>query len=299
MVWVILLAGGAGVRLARESVRRYGYPRPKQYCDYGGGTLLELTLARARRFAPDRRIVVITTRPHRGDALEVMKRHPQVVHLEQPRNRDTTSGILLPLLHVRAIDPDAIIIVMPTDHAIAAPGVFSAAVLEGLQVVREGGDRIALLAAEPSGLDEDYGWVVPAAGGGRWPRVARFREKPARDELVGLREAHALVNTFVLVARSATLERAFACWTPDCLETVLAARRDPALFDVAFDLLADSSFSHDVLEHIPEQLRIVPLAKSAGWSDIGTPARLAQAGWGTADAALREPDLARYGDNAV
>jgi len=116
MIWALLLAGGDGSRLAREALRLFGYTKPKQYCDFGGGTLLELPLARARRFAPDRRNVVVTSQTHRADALEVMRRHPEVTHLERPLNRDTTSGILLPVLNVHRLDPDATVIVMPTDH---------------------------------------------------------------------------------------------------------------------------------------------------------------------------------------
>lgn len=284
MNWVILLAGGAGTRLADESLRRYGYARPKQFCDFGGGTLLELTLYRARRFAPDRRIVVITTRQHRRDACPIMTRHPRVCHLEQPRNRDTTPGLLLPLMHIRALDPEATVIVMPTDHAVADEVVFASTVEHALEVVENHADAIALLAAEPSGLDADYGWLVPAAGPAvssdeRWPPVAAFREKPLCDEIPRLRAQGALLNTFVFAARAATLEDAFQRWAPQYLEGILATHRDPALLEVTFDVLPNSNFSRDVLQRMPGQLRIVPLPKSAGWSDIGTPERLANARW--------------------
>ncbi len=291
MNWVILLAGGAGTRLADESLRRYGYARPKQFCDFGGGTLLELTLFRARRFAPDRRIVVITTRQHRRDACPIMTRHPRVCHLEQPRNRDTTPGLLLPLLHIRALDPAATVIVMPTDHAVADEAAFALAVEHALEVVASHEDAIALLAAEPSGLDADYGWLVPAPRSGaapagspgsdteKWPPVASFREKPLGDEIPRLRAAGALLNTFVFAARAATLEHAFQRWAPAYFEGILATHREPSLLEVTFDLLPSSNFSRDVLERMAEQLRIVPLPPSAGWSDIGTPERLASVRW--------------------
>ena len=283
MVWVILLAGGSGVRLARESVRRFGYAKPKQYSDFGGGTLLDLAIARARRQTQDRRIIVTTTRQHRGEALEILRRYPEVVHIEQPERRDTTSGLLWPLLQVRSWDPAALVVVLPTDHAVTDEDVFAASLREAIELVRANGDEFALLAAEPSGFDEDYGWVVPADHG-RWPRVATFREKPPPDELTRLREAGALINTFVFAARAETLEQTFARWVPDCHDALRAALGDERKVEQAFEQLAHSSFSRAVLEHIPAQLRIVPLPRSAGWSDIGTPERLARAPWVTAAA---------------
>lgn len=279
MLWVLLLAGGSGSRLAQESLRLFGFAKSKQYCDFGGGTLLELTLARARRFAPDRRIVVVTTRTHRTHALEVMRRCPLVGHLELPLNRDTTSGILLPMLHVRALDPHASVIVMPTDHAVTDEELFCRTVSDSIAVLSEGEDIIALLAAEPSGSDADYGWVVPTPGSGRWPAVARFREKPNREEVVQLRTEGGLINTLVMSGRAATFERAIAHRAPACHRELITKTHDEETLAMTFERLTPSSFSRDVLEHIPGQLRIVPLPEEAGWSDVGTPERLAQVIW--------------------
>jgi mannose-1-phosphate guanylyltransferase len=181
---------------------------------------------------------------------------------------------------------------MPTDHAVADEAVFGSAVEHALEAVRSHEDAIALLAAEPSDSDADYGWIVPAMGAppgddgvasvaraDRWPSVAAFREKPAGDELPRLRAAGALLNTFVFAAKAATLERAFQRWAPQYFEGMVATLSDPALLEVTFDLLPNSNFSRDVLERMAGQLRIVPLPKSAGWSDIGTPERLARARW--------------------
>lgn len=279
MNWVILLAGGSGTRLADESLRRFGYAKPKQFCDFGGGTLLELTLLRARPIAPDHRIVVITTRTHRDEARIILARHPEVQHLEQSRNRDTTAGLLLPILHIRQADPDATLVIMPTDHAVGDAQVFGTALADALALVQSDRQAIAMLGAAPSGLDEGYGWLVPSAETGRWPAVARFREKPPGPELAALRDAGALLNTFVLVAEAATLEGAFARWTPECYAALAATQMDRARVDEAFERLTDSNFSRDVLEHIPQQLRIVPLPVAAAWSDIGTPERLEQVRW--------------------
>src|SRR5690606_9944919 len=101
-LWGIVLAGGVGSRLGKEAVRRYGYPRPKQFCDFDGrGTLLEQTISRALYLVPEERVVVVTTHPWSDqEAVECLEPFPRILHVRQPTGRDTGPGILLPLLRV-------------------------------------------------------------------------------------------------------------------------------------------------------------------------------------------------------
>jgi mannose-1-phosphate guanylyltransferase/mannose-6-phosphate isomerase len=276
MTWTIVLAGGNGTRLLEESRRRFGVARPKQFCDFdGNGTLLSRTIERARRFSAGSRIVVITTRDHRDEAERALADHPDVVRIEQPRGKDTTPGILLPLLHVLAWDPAAPVVLLPADHHVAQERIFSAAIHDALDVVRNEPRRRAVIGAEPTDMIDDYGWLLPD-GDGPNPGVAAFREKPAPDERARLHAQGALVNTFVLAARARTLGAVIASRAGGWWRTLTNMRHGMRL-EAAYDMLPPSNFSRDVLERIPERLALVPLAAEAGWSDIGTPDRLARA----------------------
>lgn len=276
MPWTIVLAGGEGTRLSDESRRRFGYARPKQFCDFDGrGTLLDRTLRRARAISAGSRIVVVTTRKHRAEADRVLEAHPDVVRVEQPANRDTTPGILLPLLHVLDWDPGAPVLLLPADHHVTDEAVFARAARRAVEVVREAPQRIAVLGADPAGALEDYGWLVPAGPGPEAP-VGAFREKPGPEELVALCRGGALVNTFVLAARARMLASVLATHAPGWWRTLTSMRLGDAL-EAAYDVLPSANFSKDILEKIPHLMSIVPLAAEAGWSDIGTPARLARA----------------------
>jgi mannose-1-phosphate guanylyltransferase len=276
MTWTIVLAGGAGSRLAEESRRRYGYNRPKQYCDFDGtGTLLEKTLARGRRFADARHTLVVTTRAHRAEAQEILRFYPGIRTIEQPCGRETTPGIALPILHVYGRDPDDLAVLLPSDHHVADEAVFAAAVQRALEAVARHPDRIGVIGAEPGELCEGYGWIVPKPG--LEHHVARFAEKPPSVELAGLRAAGALVNTFVLVGRVRTLAVLIGRHAPGWWRALMTSYPDPAKLDAAFEVLPPSNFSTDVLERIPDRLELIRLDARAGWSDVGTPDRLAHA----------------------
>jgi len=270
-VWTIVLAGGDGTRLASTCIDRFGYARPKQYCDFDGrGTLLDRTLARAAQVSDEDHIVVVTTRAHRREADEVLSRWPAVARVEQPRNADTTAGIVLPLLHVLAQDPGATIVLFPSDHQVRDEPVFVRAAVRAADVASTR-DCVVLLGAEPDGPEEDYGWIVPEAAETSDVVVERFCEKPPREEIDSLLESGALLNTFVLAAPAYRLVDLVATYVPVVWSLLSGAWGSADALERAYETLPRSNFSHDVLEHA-QQLRVLPV--SAGWSDIGTPYRL-------------------------
>jgi mannose-1-phosphate guanylyltransferase len=268
-LWSIVLAGGSGTRLADASRRLYGYPRPKQFCDFDGrGTLLQQTIARARRLVPEERVVVVTTRACRAEALESLALTPSVVHIEQPRGRDTGPGLLLPLLHVLRSDPDALVVVLPSDHHVSDADGFAAAVARAAEVVqREHPGAVVLLGAVPDRLEDGYGWIEPDEANRR--KVAAFREKPPETLAQELLSRGALVNTFVMVGAVRTFSRLYARWAPRWWSALLR----PGEVEHAYEVLPPSNFSTEVLERAVEQLRVMPLGE-VGWTDVGTPERL-------------------------
>lgn len=277
-VWVVLLAGGDGRRLEEVARSRYGHPRPKQYCDFGcGRTLIGQTIERARRLVPDDRIVVVTTRAHRWFADESLRPYPEVHRVEQPANLDTTPGILLPLLYVLDRDPEARVVVMPSDHNIEHDSEFVSVVGEALESLRDHWYDVLLLGAPAHELEEGYGWIVSFdSPREHWHRVADFREKPPPTELPELIAEGAVRNTFVIVSSASELVTLIAKYVPEWHEALTASRAPKAL-ERAYASLPRSNFSSEVLEPARSRLRVVPLGE-VGWDDIGTPERLARAG---------------------
>lgn len=268
-VWVIVLAGGDGRRLEEVAARHHGRPRAKQFCDFGSGrTLLQRTLDRALRLAPSERVLVITSRAHRGEVEQTAASLPAVRWIEQPANRGTTPAIALPVVSI-----------IKEDHHVADDDAFVARVDEALESLVDDPEPTLVLGAEPEGPVDGYGWMVPMfCFGERWPRVFDFCEKPPVARVDVLLRGGACVNTFVLVAEAWTLAALVRRHAPRWFRALVAGHADAGRLDAAYAVLPASGFSEDVLSHAVDDLRLVPLGP-VGWSDIGTPERLERAAW--------------------
>lgn len=271
----IVLAGGDGTRLAGVTERYYGYARPKQYCHFGSErSLLEETLTRAARFtgSPER-IVVSVSRDHRAEANECLSAWPEVTRVEQPRNLDTTPGILLPLLKVLASDPWATVLVLPSDHHVSDDAAFVDALSAVVPALDDSPDAVVLAGAQLPEAEPGLGWIVPGRSAGRWQDVRGFVEKPSPSEASRLHAAGALANTFAFVAQGPALARLARQYAQPWWKGLTRAFFDPLAVDALYRAMPASSFSRDVLGKAASVLGVVPLPDIV-WSDVGTPERL-------------------------
>jgi mannose-1-phosphate guanylyltransferase len=274
--WAIVLAAGDGTRL--QSLTRLGEANiPKQFCSLGNEpSMLAHALARASRVVGRERVVPVVAAGHRRWWEAEVAGLPRRNSIVQPMNRGTAAGILLPLLRVLERDPEATVAVFPSDHWIDRDDVFEDAVAEALVHVALHPQRLVLLGIAPDAADPGLGWIVPAAGAGHVRQVACFREKPARDEAAQLFACGALVNSFVFAAHADELLRLFAARLPALTERFVAhdLERERSLAGL-YAQIEPSDFSRDVLEPRTEDLHVLPVPP-CGWSDLGTPERLAE-----------------------
>jgi mannose-1-phosphate guanylyltransferase len=277
--WAIVLAGGDGRRLAPVAERLYGYARPKQFCRFGSRhTLLEETVHRAALFTgAASRVVLSTSRHHRAEVAETMVACPGVWRVEQPRNLDTTPGILLPLLRVLARDPDATVLVLPSDHHVTDDLAFVAALVRPLVHIDARPDTVVLAGASMNMPEPDLGWIVRGRTREGWHDVAAFSEKPERATRERLHASGALANTFAFVGRGAAIARLARRHAHPWWRALVQARKEgPDAVERVYEDLEPSSFSRDVLQKATSSLGVVAL-KNVSWSDVGTPERLAAA----------------------
>jgi len=280
-VWPIILAAGEGKRLLSITMRPGSIGVPKQYWDFGGGSsMLRWTLRRAACLAPPDRITTIVAREHRRWWEHELRDVAAENIVVQPENRGTAAGILLPLLHVMLQDQDANIVILPSDHFIEDEDVALAALLDAVGSVERHPRRVVLLGMTPDSAERDYGWIVPSRNGvGRASFVDSFIEKPAAAAAQSLFDQGALWNSFMLAGSAATLVEMFGQAQPELLMAFIAALKrgigNPATLDALYRGLRKLDFSTDVLQKLPRSLAVLPVPP-CGWTDLGTPARVAR-----------------------
>jgi len=284
-VWSIVLAGGDGVR-TKEFIRRWlGHEKPKQYCTFvGSRSMFQHTLDRAARLTPWERVAVVAARHHQYEVWPQLDGRPAGMVLLQPKNVDTAAGIFLPLTFILARDPEAIVVIYPSDHFISPEESFLSAVKQAVQGSTGLGGRPVLLATKPDSLELEYGWIKPGRVLGRVGKAAiravqAFFEKP--DEGI-VREARAngsLWNTMVLVAKGKELWRlGWKCFPEmmslfERLKKAIATAEELRVLDAIYDAIPRRNFSSHLLQHMPERLAVLEM-RDVLWSDWGNPERI-------------------------
>jgi mannose-1-phosphate guanylyltransferase len=278
--WAIVLAGGEGSRLRRLTTTQSGVTVPKQFCSLSGGpSLLRQTLERAAALVPRERIVVVVSAAHRAFWREELAELPPQNVVVQPENRGTAPGILLPALRVCREDPAAEVLVLPSDHHVDDEATLRDAFRAALRDLRADPARIVLLGITPDAPDSQYGWIVPGRSlRGDTCAIDLFVEKPPADRAAQLFARGALWSSFLFACRIGSLMEAFELAAPGLLRAFLSEswRLGVPEADLA-DLyvgLVPTDFSRDVLERVPQRLGVVAVPP-CGWSDLGTPDRIA------------------------
>jgi mannose-1-phosphate guanylyltransferase len=280
--WAIVLAAGEGTRLRTLTTDRRGVTTPKQYCSLSGGrSLLQEALRRGRRLVARRRVIAIVAEAHRRWWEPSLAELPRENVVVQPRNRGTAAGVLLPLLSIVARDPEARVVLLPSDHFVEDEDILHRALRRAQAAMEEHGCEVILMGITPDAPEPDYGWIVPAADGGGSPmRVARFVEKPDPAKAIDLMRAGGVWNSFILAAPARALIALYERRLPDLLSAFRGALGDePTAASVAlaglYAAIGDFDFSRDLLQGSETALRLMPVPP-CGWTDLGTPDRVAR-----------------------
>jgi mannose-1-phosphate guanylyltransferase len=288
-IWVLVLAGGEGKRLRVLTTEPCGTPVPKQFCSLGGErSLIEEAMDRGAALVNTERICAIVAAEHRRWWSEsaALARLPPANLVVQPRNRGTGVGILYAILHIAAKDPDATVVLLPSDHHVADESILQESLVAALQAVRRPRSGPVLLGLEPDTADTELGYIVP---GGRDAsgcyRVRQFVEKPSLTDARSLIESGALWNMFIVVA---AIQRLIDLFRPQWHALIdemqaLVTGHQPAgcagigglTLEERYERLPEVDFSRHVLagqEWALHLMRVHP----CGWSDLGTPRRVSE-----------------------
>jgi mannose-1-phosphate guanylyltransferase len=282
--WAIVLAAGDGSRLHSLTTDDSGNIVPKQFCSLRGGqSLLNETLQRAASVVAPDHICVIVAAQHQCWWEPMLAEMPLSNIIVQPSNRGTAIGVLLPLLHILARDPSAQIVLLPSDHHVRDEPALASTLRLAVATLENNTDQLLLLGMPPDDADPDLGYIVPGhRTGPTISRIDRFIEKPNASAARQLIDQGALWNTLIIATGACALLDLFMTRLPDIVARMQSTvaedlRASPsALATTAiYQDLPKIDFSSHILQGAEEKLRLIE-AEHCGWSDLGTPKRLAE-----------------------
>ena len=263
----VILSGGSGTRLWPMSLP----DKPKQFLPLVSElTMFQATLARCAdrvRFADP---IVVANARH-ADLIDHQLAGQNALLVLEPSARNTAPAIALAALLAA---PSAPLLVMPSDHVVADPASFMAAIDAALPLVGDG--WLVTFGIAPDGPETGYGYIrVGEALGTGINRVARFVEKPDRKTAEAMIAGGDHVwNGGIFLFRADAYLAALEDHAPAMLaaarDAVTKARRDGdrVLPDAdAFAASPSDSIDYAVMERA-SKVAVVPVAM--GWSDVGS-----------------------------
>jgi len=271
------MAGGAGTRFWPASRA----DRPKQLLALAGErTLLQASADRLTGLISPERTLVLTNQRLVSAVRKQLPQLPGTSVLGEPAKRDTAPCIGLAALLVLRDDPDAIMLVMPSDHVIRPAEKFQAAVQQAVALVAAAPGRIVTFGIRPTYPAETFGYIERGAPLGSSEQnaapafaVKQFKEKPKADVARKYVESGEFYwNAGIFVWRAATIVNELRARQPAMLanlERIAAAAGSAdfeAVFRREFEAIKGISVDYAVMEHAQD---VAVIEAPFDWDDLG------------------------------
>ncbi|MBP2830996.1 mannose-1-phosphate guanylyltransferase [Aquimarina sp. U1-2] len=269
--YAILMAGGVGSRFWPVSTTAF----PKQFHDMlgTGETLIQRTFSRLAKIIPPENIFILTNERYQDLVYEQlpMLEHRQIV--TEPAMRNTAPCILYASLKIQKENPNAVMVVAPSDHWIEDEQAFASDLKKCFDACQSQ-NILMTLGITPSFPNTGYGYVQFNQEETSIKKVAQFTEKP--DYTTAKRfidEGNYLWNAGIFIWSVSSIIEAFSNFQKEMI----------ALFEKGKSLLNTELESNFISKYYPEAENIsidyailekaenvYVLPATFDWNDLGT-----------------------------
>ncbi len=266
------MGGGIGSRFwpfSRKSL-------PKQFLDFfgTGRSLLQQTYDRFSKIIPAENIFIVTNDLYSSLVKEQLPQLSQDQILLEPTRRNTAPCIAWASYHIQAINPNANIIVAPSDHLILKEGEFLEAIEKGLKFAANS-NNLLTLGIKPNRPETGYGYIqIDEQKDGDFHKVKTFTEKPELElAKVFLESGEFYWNSGLFIWNVNSILKAFNELLPELVtklsvgNKIYATENEKAFIDENFPACPNISIDFGIMEKADN---VYVLMGDFGWSDLGT-----------------------------
>ncbi len=274
--YCIIMAGGIGSRfwpMSRAS-------RPKQFIDIlgTGETLIQQTFKRFERICMSENILIVTNERYKDLILKQLPDIKESQVICEPMRRNTAPAIAYSSYKIMDENPNANVIVSPSDHIVKKENVFVDIIKKGLEATKEN-DWLLTLGIKPSRPDTGYGYIqfdenIEDDDNEKIKKVKTFTEKPQLDMAKQFLESGDFVwNSGVFIWNIKTIMKAFEEHLPEVNSVFLEGKgvyntdQEKEFIEQAYPICKNISIDYGVME---KAKNVYVYVSEFGWSDLGT-----------------------------
>jgi mannose-1-phosphate guanylyltransferase len=274
--YAVIMAGGVGERFWPMS----NTSRPKQFIDIlgTGKTLIQQTYERFAQVCRKENIYIVTNKIYRKQVLEQLEGISSEQVICEPARKNTAPCIAYASYKIHALNPDATMVVAPSDHIILKEDVFCSIISSALHEASRS-DNFYTLGIKPSRPDTGYGYIQFVAdsyfnGNELLRKVKTFTEKP-NEELAAsfLQSGDFLWNSGIFIWSSKSIINAFETHQAEISDvfqravSIYNTPEEEVYMDKAYPACKSISIDYAIMEKA-ENVHV--FISDFGWSDLGT-----------------------------
>lgn len=270
--YCVIMSGGIGARFWPMS----RVHMPKQFLDFfgTGRSLIQLTYDRFRKIIPAENIVIVTNEMYADLVCEQLPELKRDQILCEPQRRNTAPCIAWASYHIRTLNPNANIVVAPSDHLILKEEKFLEYIEKGLTFVSKN-NKLLTLGISPSRPETGYGYIQTGDTVEEdLFNVKTFTEKPNLEMArLFVDSGEFLWNSGMFLWNVQTIVSAFEQLMPDMAARfesgshLYGTEGEKAFIDEHFPACQSISIDYGVME---KSSNVDVLRAEFGWSDVGT-----------------------------
>ena len=271
--YVAIMAGGIGSRFWPQSRTSY----PKQFLDilHTGKTLIQWTYERFKAFIPEENIYVVTSDEYASIVQSQLPELSPANILAEPSRKNTAPCVAYIAFKLLEKDPEANMIVAPSDHLIMDASNFQELCLKALDFAAHM-KAFVTLGIKPTYPNTGYGYIQheTLAVANNIYQVKTFTEKPdAELAKTFIASGDFLWNAGIFMWQVKNIVKAFELYQPEMYELFDGEKEhyntpeEQAAINRIYPLCTNVSIDYAIMEKA-DNVYVMP--SSFGWSDLGT-----------------------------